>query len=226
MYKQRSIIISAKRVQTSDHAERISALDSISSLFGEDYANHIRKKAPRAQDESITGALLLADMLKQQNIYGGKILFTSLGKPYFDTEKAHFSISHDGGLCVCALSQNIKIGIDLMRLPPRLDADGRRKFAARCFTDAEAQRLASENDLELFASFWTRREAIGKLTGEGVSAFLRKPIPQSKYRYEEFCLQGGEELGFVTLCHNGSEQTQILTLNSSLTLTKYPLEQY
>ena len=63
MNKQKSIIISARRAQAFECEERLSALARISYLFGEDYANHIRKKAPRAQNESIAGALLLADML-------------------------------------------------------------------------------------------------------------------------------------------------------------------
>ncbi len=214
------ILISARHVTELDADAANAALSRIALLFGEDYAASLNKKNPRARNDSLAGALLLADMAEIIGV-GGRIIRNDCEKPYFEDGGAHFSISHDGGFAVCALSFKSVVGVDLTRLPHRLDADTRRRLAARCFTPDEAQSVADTDGEELFALLWARREAVGKLEGGGVTPFFGKPIPQGQYTFEDFYLYGGERCGLVALCHDAhAGGVELLALDGSVSLRR------
>lgn len=86
------------------------------------------------------------------------------GKPYF---KAYtdccFSLSHSGTVAVCAVSNNV-IGIDIQY--PRAVAP---ELMQRCLTEAELAEVRTDDD---FARMWTRKEAVIKADGQGLSAGL------------------------------------------------------
>lgn len=98
---------------------------------------------------------------------------TPEGKPYFPAFPGfHYSISHSGGLVVCA-AWNRPVGIDLEMIPS--DPEMALKIAGRFFSVREQhalQKLQSEDPaamLCLFARFWTARESYIKLTGRGLA---------------------------------------------------------
>lgn len=69
------------------------------------------------------------------------------GKPYFEGNPFFISLSHSGDYAVCAISDS-PVGVDI-----------------------EKDRILSENFQERFAATvleWTKKEAKGKLTGNGV----------------------------------------------------------
>lgn len=220
MKKNARIILSARRVTALDDDAASAALARIALLFGEDYAASLNKKNPRARSDSLAGALLLADMAEALGV-SGRVIRNDCEKPYFEQGGAHFSISHDGGFAVCVLSAESEVGVDLTQLPHRLDADTRRRLAARCFTPDEAQSVADTDDEELFARLWSRREAVGKLEGGGVTPFFGKPIPDGIYTFEDFYLYNGERCGFVALCHDAlAGNVELLALDSSISLRR------
>lgn len=197
--KSNDVIIAARRTLSLDGEGLDAALSRVSDLFGAEYAASLNKKNTRARADSLTGALLLADALSAYGLIGGRIVRTSADKPFFENGCLNFSISHDGGYAVCAASAVRRVGVDLVRLPHRLDAEGRRRLAARCFTPEEATAVARDGSEELFATLWARREAAGKLEGDGVTPFFSIPIPQ-KYEFSELYLADGERCGLVSLC--------------------------
>ena len=89
-------------------------------------------------------------------------------KPRFDTEDAHFNLSHSHGVIMLGISHT-PIGVDIEKIR---DIDY-KKFD---FIDAD--------DLEDFFEKWTERESYLKFTGEGLSAF-RREIP-SEAHFEHF----------------------------------------
>ena len=98
---------------------------------------------------------------------------TPEGKPYFPAfSDFHYSISHSGGLVVCA-AWNRPVGIDLQMIPS--DPEKALKVAGRFFSVREQnalQKLQAEDPeamLRLFARFWTARESYIKLTGRGLA---------------------------------------------------------
>lgn len=90
------------------------------------------------------------------------------GKPFFhDLPDVHFNISHTGGLVVCAVG-NIPIGIDAERIRPY------PKSVLRKMTDRECLYIQkSDRQDEAFMRVWTMKEAMIKLTGDGLAAFER-----------------------------------------------------
>lgn len=93
------------------------------------------------------------------------------GKPYFQELPLYFSLSHSGDYVLCAVDER-EIGADLQRL----QAVDEGKLARRFFSEPERLLLehceSAEERQSLFFEFWTRKEAYGKLTGEGVAAVL------------------------------------------------------
>lgn len=219
MKKDARIILSARRVTALDDNAASAALYRIALLFGEDYAASLNKKNPRARDDSLAGALLLADMAEALGV-SGRVIRNDCEKPYFEQGGAHFSISHDGGFAVCALSIESDVGVDLTRLPHRLDADTRRRLAARCFTPDEAKAVSKADDEELFALLWARRESVGKLEGGGVTPFFAKPIPYDRYVFDDFYLFHGEKCGLIALCHTQADGVELLVLDEGVCIER------
>jgi phosphopantetheinyl transferase (holo-ACP synthase) len=151
---------------------------------------------------------------------GGKVIRNKCEKPYFEQGGAYFSISHDGGFAVCALSVESEIGVDLTRLPRGLDADARRRLAARCFTPDEAKNVADTDGEELFARLWARREAVGKLEGRGVTPFFGKPIPVDRYAFDDFYICDGEKCGLIALCRTQADGVELLPLDESVRIER------
>lgn len=90
------------------------------------------------------------------------------GKPSLAASDAglHFNLSHSGELALVAVGQ-VPLGVDLERLRQVADAD---LVARRFFTPNEVaiQRAASDSN-RVFLQHWTRKEAIIKAVGKGLS---------------------------------------------------------
>lgn len=101
--------------------------------------------------------------------YGAK------GKPYFEKIPLFFNLSHSGEYVLCAVSFR-EVGADIQKIQ---SADV-MKLAKRFFSEPECLALERcESDREqqgLFFGLWSRKEAYGKLTGEGITAVLGKDM--------------------------------------------------
>ena len=97
------------------------------------------------------------------------------GKPYAEKLQVEFNISHSGDFVVCAVSDR-PVGIDIEKVRPI-----NLRIAKKICTPDEIQYLfghiPTEDEfiitedreiLERFFSLWTRNEAYGKCTGEGL----------------------------------------------------------
>lgn len=94
------------------------------------------------------------------------------GKPEIEDFPLHFSLSHSGLYVLCAVSER-QIGADIqqfrktefLRLTERFFAEREYEMLKQC---GEKEREA------LFFQLWSRKEAYGKLTGQGIAAVLRE----------------------------------------------------
>lgn len=94
---------------------------------------------------------------------------TERGKPYFpDRPHFHFSVSHSGGLALCALGES-PMGADIERVRER--SGGLPRYALDDREYAWFQGRGSR--WEDFYTLWTLKEARVKCTGEGI--FRRPP---------------------------------------------------
>lgn len=85
--------------------------------------------------------------------------------PEFD-----FNISHSGNLVACALSQHTKIGLDIEKIKPYRDSH------LHAFFNEEERLLIAEakDSLDTFYDLWTRKEAVLKADGRGLTLARKK----------------------------------------------------
>lgn len=98
-----------------------------------------------------------------------KIVRTETGKPYFpDRPDLHFSVSHSGGLSLCALADT-PVGADVELVRPRSPKLPRYALSHREYAWYEGRGSRWED----FYTLWTLKEARVKCTGEGI---FRRPV--------------------------------------------------
>lgn len=95
------------------------------------------------------------------NPYDEDILLMPKGKPYFPNMPIEFSISHSGNLWICMIS-NIPCGIDV-----QMYKDIKWKEIAKRFFNDDEVEFVIKNGAKGFFKLWVRKEAYGKMTGEG-----------------------------------------------------------
>ena len=102
-----------------------------------------------------------------------RFVATDLGKPHLVASAGDpaicFSLSHSGGVALCAVAEGRAIGVDIERSRP---LSVWREIAARYFSADEQKvlhSLAEDQASEAFFRGWTRKEAYSKALGEGVS---------------------------------------------------------
>lgn len=143
-----------------------------------------RRKVLRCKNErdklcSLLAGVLLRYSLEKLGLDYQQLVFdiTPEKKPYLSSHpQIYFSLSHSGTRAVCVLS-DCQIGVDIEGRCRRLleaEATNRRNAVAkRCFSireyDSYIQAEGVEQE-ELFLKFWTRKEAVGKALGKGLSS--------------------------------------------------------
>ncbi|GAB2663077.1 4'-phosphopantetheinyl transferase family protein [Kribbella swartbergensis] len=88
---------------------------------------------------------------------------------------AELSVTHSGDLVGVAISDR-PVGLDVEKVDPGIDVDG---LAQVSLADVEIAALAGYDAGErvrAFTTYWTRKEAVVKATGEGIRAELRTVI--------------------------------------------------
>ena len=87
------------------------------------------------------------------------------------------NLSHSGDLALVAVADRRPVGVDIQRLPLRLDP---LRLAARYFRDPETRYVAEAADpavrAERFAQLWARKEACVKAAGGRLAHGLTLPV--------------------------------------------------
>jgi len=127
----------------------------------------------RDRQRFIAGRVAMRQVLSQYTgIAAAGLALTEerYGKPLLAcASDVTFNLTHSGGTGLLAISRGTEIGIDLERLV--LPADP-HKLAASVFTTEECRILKTLADSQLAAAFfacWTRKEAVLKALGTGMS---------------------------------------------------------
>ena len=115
--------------------------------------------------------LILAEYLGLEPA-GLEFSYNHFGKPALREEaqsKITFNISHSHGLALFAFARRVDIGVDLENRRENIDYLG---LAERFFSSAEIEQLHSLSPAfrpQAFFLCWTRKEALIKASGEGLS---------------------------------------------------------
>ncbi|MCM1541833.1 MAG: 4'-phosphopantetheinyl transferase superfamily protein [Blautia sp.] len=124
---------------------------------------------PELERFSVEELLLILgrDVAENRYRYGNN------GKPYLLDVPLQFNISHSGDYVFCGVSER-EIGVDIQKI----QGDRALRLARRFFADPERRALEACGDGELrqkmFFRMWVRKEAYGKLTGEGIAGVMGK----------------------------------------------------
>lgn len=111
------------------------------------------------------------------------------GKPYLKNYPYYFSISHSGDYVLCVLSEQ-EVGADIQQKAPTVNERVLQRFFApeekvyweQCDTDTEKR--------DFFYRMWCRKEAYGKLTGEGIgdAVSVNMNQPSLQIQLEEYTI--------------------------------------
>lgn len=164
-------------VWTFDAAMATRAWDHLLSDDETEAAQHLTG-ASQVRFKNRRGALrLLLGRYLQKDPASLQFSRNQSGKPSLVTGDISFSISRSGDTCAIAMARHCEIGIDIERLR---EIDDRDSIAIKFFAPEEIHTLtkaaASEVD-RLFLNVWTRKEAIAKASGLGVSHGLSILVP-------------------------------------------------
>ncbi|OQP61106.1 hypothetical protein A3860_05145 [Niastella vici] len=133
------------------------------------------KRYLRWQDKHahLFGKILLQNALIKygfSNNILNNLRFNDHNKPFID-DNINFNISHSGKYIVCAISREIKLGVDLEQKISQVNPDD---FKA-VFSQAEWEFLKNmEGKMDLFYKLWTRKESVIKANGIGLTIPLFK----------------------------------------------------
>jgi 4'-phosphopantetheinyl transferase len=102
--------------------------------------------------------------------------YTKFGKPYLQqgpgSDRIDFNLSHSGDVVLIGVAKNLPVGVDVEKIKPLADLS---QIAARYFSDSEQSDLSTLSGAARTAAFyhcWTRKEAVIKASGEGLSMAL------------------------------------------------------
>ncbi len=120
---------------------------------------------------SLYGKLMLIEGLQRYGHSAGAlndITFSDYGRPSL-AGGPEFNISHSGSLVMCALTTERKVGIDIEEVKD-IDLDDFRSIWRQ---DEWDQINTADGSLIPFFTFWTKKEAIIKADGKGLSIPLQ-----------------------------------------------------
>jgi 4'-phosphopantetheinyl transferase len=141
--------------------------DELGQLIMKDFPEEEKKKILRVipwkdRQAKMAGRRLLQHGLEELNLDSENITlkYNTYQKPFLENGP-YFNIAHSGGYVVCAISEDMEIGIDI--------ENKRRKSIPdipSAFTDTE--KAIIKNCPDKLYDFWTKKEAIVKAEGSGL----------------------------------------------------------
>ncbi len=130
--------------------------------------------------------------------------YGEMGKPFLQGCPWYFSLSHSGDYVLCAFSRR-EVGADLQRI----ESVDTGKLAGRFFAGQECKALeACGTELfgrRLFFELWARKEALGKLTGQGVAGMLGRNMLERGAEEPEWLEVPAPEGYAAAVCLRGEE---------------------
>jgi len=155
-------------------------LAKLAALLCRDEQERAMRFVRRADRRSFTAAhgalrLLLAAALGRRP-REMRLAANRAGKPLLADGSIEFNLSHGGEVVLVALASERPVGVDVERLRPMPDRDAIiRRFLHRGEAADMAELSGVEADLAFFRC-WTRKEAVTKALGLGMS------LPLERYR--------------------------------------------
>jgi len=106
------------------------------------------------------------------------------GRPRLPDDKLHWSVSHSGEIILVAFTVNALVGVDVEWIRPFISYDTTHIIEG-ILTEKEAVHLSNlpkKERLKGILSYWTRKEAVLKATGEGLNTSPQKVEVSGPYQ--------------------------------------------
>ena len=167
----------------NEHTDLLDLASALAKVSAQRREQALRFRHEGGRRLCLAAYLLLMEGLEKEYSIKEPPLFsyTPEGKPILTHHPdIHFSFSHSGTVAMCALSDR-PIGADV-EVPRKI------RPSLVSYTMNENEQLiinASANPTMQFLHFWTRKEALLKLTGEGIRSHLQMVLSEAeKYTME------------------------------------------
>ena len=174
----------------------------ISSLpFGESERERLRSiKNPAAQKNSLSALLCLDRLIKRTDLGSEEltVIREKNGKPRFASLPYHFSITHSRDLCAVALcKENVGLDLEFIDASRNVEALSKRFFSP----EEHSKIFESKSAARDFFALWVKKEALAKLSGEGLAAICRgQTIDRSVHSFKEYRLTVDGADACLALC--------------------------
>lgn len=158
------------------------------------------------QHANLFGKLLLMKALSYYNVTNNisKLMaYDQYKRPYLTLPKYDFNISHSGDYVICAIAQNIRLGIDIEKINNR-NFDN---FENSMTTQQWEEIHASNNSLQVFYKYWTIKESVSKADGRGFF------IPYNKLEVIDNTVQYEGKLWFLQDINIAEEYSVTMAAN-------------
>lgn len=161
-------------IYLDEHIESIDVVAVLAEVSEQRRELAMRFLRESSRQQSLAAYLLLKKGLRMEyGIQENPILaFTADGKPFIENRPdIHFNLSHSKTVALCAISEQ----------PVGADVEVVRPVSAQLidYTMNKEERAwirNSQNPDEAFMTLWTRKEAVLKLTGEGIRKDLKNVL--------------------------------------------------
>ena len=158
-------------IYLNDHTESLDIEAALAKVSAQRREQALKFAHESGRRLSLAVYLLLMEGLQKEYGITEPPVFEYLegGKPVIiGHPEIHFNFSHSGNVALCAID-NQQIGADI-EMPRKITPS----LIAYTMNEDERAQIASESDqIKSFLSFWTKKEAVLKLTGEGIRSDLK-----------------------------------------------------
>ena len=162
-----------------ESSERLALVQPLLSLAERSRAERFAMEAGRRRFILSHGALrCILSGYTRSDPAELRLACTSKGKPFLESENAdgiQFNLSHSGDLALIAVTVGLRVGVDLELVQERSDLhEIARTYWASGEQDALRQIPPAERS-RTFYRLWTRKEAVLKASGQGITDGLLAP---------------------------------------------------
>ena len=170
-------------IYLNDHTESLDIEAAFTKVSAQRREQAMKFAHESGRRLSLAAYLLLMEGLEKEYGITEPPVFDYLegGKPIITGHpEIHFNFSHSGNVALCAID-NQPVGVDI-EMPRKITPS----LISYTMNEEEQAKIASSPDhITTFLSFWTKKEAVLKLTGEGIRSDLKKVLgTPEKYHIE------------------------------------------
>ena len=182
MVSQKVCIFAAVMLYVNDHLQDFDLALALQQLSGQRREQALKYRYEMGQRTCAAAYLLLCRGLREE--YGITELplfeYGEHGKPsILGHPEIHFNLSHCREAAVCIINDR-PVGVDVESVRPLKDS-----LAEYTMNDAELDEIRqAANPALQFTRFWTMKEALLKLTGEGINNHLKNVLHRSDVIFE------------------------------------------